>query len=190
MLTSRGCRSYGKTQGSRHQASLPLTTIAWRGLEPGLVCASGELLFLGKDTVGVAGRLLYLECRWANTRWRVYPIFRPSSRGRQGLGAHFVHDLTAVHLDGDFAGAQFGGDLLVEPTGDDEPHHVPLTAGQCVIALAQRGQCSGALAVRRGLDQWLAQWPRAGPDRGRAWSGIPPLRLLWPAPSSGCRHGQ
>jgi hypothetical protein len=32
-----------------------------------------------------------------------------------------------VHLDGELAGAQLGGDLLVEPAGDDELHHIPLT---------------------------------------------------------------
>ena len=31
-----------------------------------------------------------------------------------------MHDLTAVQLDSDFTGAQVGGDLLVEPAGDQE----------------------------------------------------------------------
>jgi hypothetical protein len=41
-----------------------------------------------------------------------------------------------VQLDGGFTGAQFGGDLLVEPAGDQEWHHVPLPGGQRVIALS------------------------------------------------------
>ena len=59
---------------------------------------------------------------------------------RDGGGLHLAHDLPAVHLHHDFAGAQFGRDLLVEPAGDDEPHHLPLPRGQPVIALAQRRQ--------------------------------------------------
>jgi hypothetical protein len=33
---------------------------------------------------------------------------------RDGLGLHLVHHLTAVDLDGDFAGAQLRGDLRGE----------------------------------------------------------------------------
>jgi hypothetical protein len=33
---------------------------AWGGFEPGLVCSSEELLFLGNNTVCEAGNLLYL----------------------------------------------------------------------------------------------------------------------------------
>src|SRR5918996_681190 len=55
----------------------------------------------------------------------------------EGLGAHLAHDPTTVQLNGDLAGAQFRSDLLVEETGDDELHHVPLTVRQRVIMLAQ-----------------------------------------------------
>ena len=34
---------------------------------------------------------------------------------REGLGAHLAHGLTAMHLDGDFAGTQFDSSGLFVP---------------------------------------------------------------------------
>src|SRR5579862_5134685 len=39
---------------------------------------------------------------------------------------------------GRLAGADFGGNVLVEHAGDYEGHHLPLSRGQCLITLVQR----------------------------------------------------
>ena len=68
MRAFHGCRSHGQTSGAVITGGAKVSTpslfaasmTAWRGLEPGLVCASGECRFLGKDTACEAGRLLYV----------------------------------------------------------------------------------------------------------------------------------
>src|SRR6266576_1687368 len=101
--------------------------IAWSGLEPGLVCASGELLFLGKHTACVVGRLLYLGIGGLIPGGGYTQSFGHPDEIRAGLGAHLAHDLTAVHLNGDVAATQFGSDLLVE---QNQVAHRPTTTRQ------------------------------------------------------------
>ena len=52
----------------------------------------------------------------------------------EGVGLHFFHDVAAVELDGDFAEAEFGGDLFVEVPGVDEPEDIEFAGGEAAIA--------------------------------------------------------
>jgi hypothetical protein len=70
---------------------------------------------LGKDTVCAAGPLLYVGIGRLIPGGGWAQAFGHPDELRDGHSPHLAHDLTAVRLNGDFAGAQFGGDLLVEP---------------------------------------------------------------------------
>src|SRR5712671_1320625 len=60
---------------------------------------------------------------------------------RQRRGVHFFHDMAAVNLNRNFAQTDFGGDLLVHQTGDDEGHDLPLARAERVEEAAQLGVC-------------------------------------------------
>ena len=110
--------------------------------------------------------------------------FTKGSRGF--LGLHLVHDLLAMECDRDFAGAGFGGDLLVEPPGHDQAHHFALARRELFIPRTQL--CPSR--PLRGFGQAPERWRPADPGRGRAWSNTPPPQLSWPAPTSGGHRGR
>ena len=77
---------------------------------------------------------------------------------RDAAGLHFPHDLAAMHLDGHLADPELAGDLLVEPPGDDQRHHLALARGQRLEAGAQFGQphlagAAGAVLFERRADR-------------------------------------
>ena len=49
----------------------------------------------------------------------------------------FLHDVTSVDFYCGLAGSDFVGDLLIEHSADYESHNLPLSRGQCPIALLQ-----------------------------------------------------
>src|SRR2546425_5708006 len=53
-----------------------------------------------------------------------------------------------MDLDGDFAGAQLGGDLLVEEARDDQGHHLTLARRQRLVPPAQLSQLRPPAALR------------------------------------------
>jgi hypothetical protein len=68
-----------------------------------------------------------------------------------------------MDLRGHFADPEFGSDLLVEPAGDDQLHHLPLASGQFVKPLVQLGDeflfgTEGAILLQRhfnGIEEVL-----------------------------------
>ena len=62
----------------------------------------------------------------------------------EALGLHLAHDLAAMDADGDLAGAEFGGGLLVEQTGDDVRQDFALAGGEVGMALLQSRRGRGA----------------------------------------------
>jgi hypothetical protein len=48
-----------------------------------------------------------------------------------------LHDVTSVDFYCGLAGSDFVGDLLIEHSADYESHNLPLSRGQCPIALLQ-----------------------------------------------------
>ncbi len=52
-------------------------------------------------------------------------------------GLHLLHDVTSVDFYCGLAGPDFAGNLLIEHSADYESHNLPLSRGQCLIALLQ-----------------------------------------------------
>jgi len=48
-----------------------------------------------------------------------------------------MHGLAAMHFDGDFAGSQLAGDLLVQHAGNHQLHHFTFSWRQGIIPAAQ-----------------------------------------------------
>src|SRR5882762_1047003 len=53
-----------------------------------------------------------------------------SDQIRQARRLHLAKDLTAMDLRCHLADPELGSDLLVQPAGDDQLHHLPLAFGQ------------------------------------------------------------
>src|SRR5687768_13341909 len=69
---------------------------------------------------------------------------------------HLAHDLTAVHLYGDHAQAELGGDLLVQPPGDYPPEDFALPLRERAVARLRIGEpgrlaASLPIALDRGV---------------------------------------
>jgi hypothetical protein len=57
-----------------------------------------------------------------------------SDQVRKRCGFHLSPDLSALNLDRYFARAEFSGDLLVEQSSHDQPHHVALAWREQLMA--------------------------------------------------------
>ena len=65
---------------------------------------------------------------WFSACWRGTWVQPRGHRhkARKGAGVHLAHHLTAVRLHRDLADAEFAAHLLIQQTGDDQRHHLPL----------------------------------------------------------------
>src|SRR5262249_23002211 len=108
-----------------------------------------ELCSTGKDVARCAGgNLLYVGISGLLLCGRDAQFIGHADQVRYRLGAHLLHDLTTMHLYGDFADAEFGGDLFVEEARDHQPHHLTLTRSELFMPLAQLGQARPPRARR------------------------------------------
>jgi signal transduction histidine kinase len=121
-------------------------------------------------------------CRWPRTlpaapyfssRCTLERDLQRSSHSHQlgkRAGAHLLHDLATMNLDGDLADAELGRGLLVEQPGDDQRQDLALAGRQTRQAPLQPGQLgslqSGSTIQRDGgldgpyqvgLLEWLGQ---------------------------------
>src|SRR5580698_6383137 len=62
---------------------------------------------------------------------------------------HLAHHPASMPLDRDLADPELAADLLVQLAGNDQVHHLPLTAAECFITVTQRA-CLG-FGVKRDL---------------------------------------
>src|SRR5690606_2195336 len=75
----------------------------------------------------------------------------------EGCRGHFLHDVPAMYLKGDFADAEFCSSLFVEKTAHHERQHLALAGCELTIALLQqikRGAAGSGFPVMidRGVD--------------------------------------
>ena len=67
------------------------------------------------------------------------PISHANQFGERSR-AHFPHDLAAMHTDGDLAGAQFRGGLLIRQPRHHKGQHFPLARRQQSVVLLKLRQ--------------------------------------------------
>src|SRR5689334_17418004 len=66
-----------------------------------------------------------------------FQLFGHSAEFSGRVGMHFMHDLAAMDLRGDFAGSESRRNLLCEHAGDQESQHLALTRSQGLITFLQ-----------------------------------------------------
>ena len=89
--------------------------------QPGATAfASHEILATGVNALSLTEPR---RCIVGFTVCEAEVIRHPNEIGN-GVGPHLAHGLTAMDLDGDFAEADLGGDLLVQEASRNERHHL------------------------------------------------------------------
>src|SRR5262245_54247458 len=72
---------------------------------------------------------------------------QPNQVGERS-GAHLLHDVRAVHLDGLLGGAELQRDLLVQLAGDHAVEHLALAARQAAQAVVEDQDLVARVALR------------------------------------------
>src|SRR5215475_11863784 len=76
---------------------------------------------------------------------------------RKRMRLHLPHQVGAMHLNRGFGDADIVGNLLVQATGHDMEHDVPLAGAECVETFPERSHCpftltTGTIASEAGLN--------------------------------------
>ena len=95
---------------------------------------------------------------------------------------HFAHDLAAMNADGDLAGAQFRGGLLIRQSRHHEGQHFPLARGEQRVVLLQLRQFRSAPAALFDRAQGPRRSRAAVPDRRKASEETQSPPLSWRVP--------
>src|SRR2546425_4009562 len=81
----------------------------------------------------------------------------------QRASLYLSHHVASVRLHGDFADAKLATDLLVQPTGNDQRHHLSFAGGECRVSvpehphlrLATQRSTAALEGVPDGVHQYL-----------------------------------
>jgi hypothetical protein len=109
--------------------------------DPYQVLASCSSVVRSECTQGWRGAYLTTQRELILTGFRrglaSYPdLLRHSRKLDNRFSFYFMHDLPAMHFDGNFAAAQPGCYLLVKQTRHDQLHHFPFPLGQRFVTTA------------------------------------------------------